>query len=58
MNYTTRKREKLCLTVMMLAIAAFAAGAPSGCALLIAAISLGALIVDNVILLLRKHSRE
>jgi hypothetical protein len=58
MSYTTRKREKLCLAVMMLSIAAFAAGAPPGCALLVAGVSLGALIVDKVVLRLRNHSRE
>lgn len=58
MSYSMRRREKPCLAVMMLGIAAFAIGAPIGYALLIVAISLGALIVDKVISFLRNQHQK
>lgn len=58
MSYFARKRDTLCLAVIMIAIAAFAIGMPPGYALLIASIAIAAMIVDHIISFLRKHHRE
>jgi hypothetical protein len=58
MSYSARKRDVLCLAVMMLGIAAFAIGAPIFYVLLITATAAAGMIVDQAIVFIKCKNKK